>query len=90
MHRLERHVLTRELGGKPVEECGICGRFPVASEITGRADDAAAEVIVPDPIDDHACSQRVVFGCDPVSEGQPSLCVGGLVITKIRHKGLDA
>ena len=70
MQRLQRQPWRDELGGQPVEQFRV--RRPVAlqAEIVRRADDAAAEVILPDAIDHHAGRERVVLATgEPVRPG---------------------
>ena len=61
---------------------------PSATEakVTRRIDDAGAEVMVPEPIDDHPRRERVGRVCHPGSEGQPPLGVVGCCRTKLGRK----
>src|SRR5256885_55498 len=53
-----------------------CGGEAGLTKIVGRADEAAAEVVLPDAVDDDAGGERVGGGDDPV--GQRAAETGGL------------
>ena len=46
------------------------GAVAHAAEVVGRADDAGAQMVMPDPIDDDAAGQRMMGSTQPSSEGQ--------------------
>ena len=46
--------------------------FAERAEVAGRADDAAAEVVHPDAVDEHAARQRMLAVGQPVRERQPA------------------
>src|SRR5437879_944802 len=46
------------------------------SEVVGRADEAAAEMILPDAVDHHAGGKRVVWPGEPASEFEPAAALG--------------
>ena len=45
------------------------GRVAHEAEVARAADDAAAEVVLPDTVGDHTCGERVVRSRDPAREG---------------------
>ena len=47
----------------------MCRQAAANTKIIGRADQPGSEVILPDPVDDHAAGQRVVLGHDPAGQG---------------------
>ena len=55
-----------------VEQFGMRGPLAQQAEIAGRADDAAAEMVLPDAVDDHAGRQRVVAAGDGPGQFEPS------------------
>ena len=46
-------------------------RLALNAEILGRLDQAGAEVVLPDPVDDHAGRERVLRRNQPRSQAQP-------------------
>src|SRR5437867_4191950 len=46
------------------------------SEVVGRADEAAAEMILPDAVDHHAGGKWVVWPGEPASEFEPAAALG--------------
>src|ERR1041385_4805526 len=52
-------------GGEPVEELGVAGAAAHFAEVVGGVDDSAAEVVVPDAVDDGAPGEGVVGVGDP-------------------------
>ncbi len=69
MQMFETPAVLDQLGGQPVEQFGMRGAAAVEAEVVGRIDQAHAEVIMPQPIDDHPREQRIVGMGDP--RGQP-------------------
>ena len=55
---LELPAAADEFGGKPVEQLGIGGCSTRAAEVTGSGDHAAAEMMMPGPVHDHASDER--------------------------------
>src|SRR5262249_48143371 len=55
--------------GKPVEQIGMRRLRAHVAEIVWRIDDAAAEVVVPNAIDDGAPGERVARIADPARQG---------------------
>ena len=68
MHVLHAPAAADELGGQPVEQFGMRRALAHDAEIAGRADDAAAEVIMPDAIDHDARGQRIVGVGEPLRQ----------------------
>ena len=60
MHVLERPTASDEFAGQPIEQFGMRRPAAVVSEVGGRFDDAAAEMVVPQAVDHHAGRQRVL------------------------------
>ena len=59
MHFLDAPAVLDEVAGQPVEQFGMRGALAHLAEIVGRADDAFAEMMLPDAIDHHARGQRI-------------------------------
>ena len=59
-----------KFGRQPVEQLGMGGRLAQPAEIAGRADQAATEMILPDPVDDDASRQRIVGPGQPSGQSQ--------------------
>ena len=72
------HPFAIELGGQPVEQLRVRWRRALRAEILAGLDDAAAEELLPQPIDGHARDERVVFVDQPSRQSQP---VRRLVVT---------
>ena len=69
MHRLQAAALSQELAGQPVEQLGMRGRTPRETEVTRRAHDSLAKVILPDPIDHDASRERILGMAQPACQG---------------------
>src|SRR5438128_11913258 len=65
---LERAAVVAERDGEPVEQLGMAGRRAHFAEIVGRIDEAFAEVVVPDAVDDGTPGQAVFRLGDPASQ----------------------
>ena len=48
-----------QLGGQPVEQLGMARLSPHGAEVIGRLDDPFAEMMLPEPVDQHARQQRI-------------------------------
>ena len=75
-------VIRDELAGQPVEQARVRRRRAVDAEVARGADQPAAEVVVPEPVDDHAGEQGAasVFDvCDPFSKCSALQCAGGFL-----------
>ena len=69
VHRLQAPASADQLGGQPVQQLGVRRLFAHRAEVAGRGDESAAEMMLPEPVDDHPRGQRV-FGADqPVRQG---------------------
>ena len=69
MHGFEALAILDEVGRQPVEQLRMAGSFSQVTEVAGRFDDAFAEMVLPDPVDDDARRQWVVRRGDPACEG---------------------
>ena len=67
VHCFEAPAGVHELAGQPIEQFRMAGRFALHAEILARADDARAEVRLPDAIHHHAGRRRA--GCDRPASG---------------------
>src|SRR5262249_8449484 len=68
-----------ELRGEPVEQFWVRRLLAELAEVVGRGDDAAAEMVLPKAVDDHAGRQRIIFRGDPVGEHQPPAARFGIL-----------
>ena len=75
---LERAAAVAEFRRQPVEQVGVRGRGTHASEVTRRRDDAPAEVILPDTVDDRPPGERVVGAGDPAGQRHAAVSLGML------------
>ena len=77
MHRLERPAPGDQLAGQPVEQLGMAGFLAHGAEVVGRLDDPFAEMVLPDPVDQHARQERVGRGIDhPPGQLEPAAAAG--------------
>ena len=67
------HVPARlaELDGQPVEQLGMRGKLAADAEVAGRADQAGAEDLLPEPVDRDAGRQRVLGPEQPLRQAEP-------------------
>ena len=72
---LEAPAAGHEIAREPIEQLGMRGRVADDAEIAGRGDDAAAEMVLPEPIDDDACRQGMIGAGEPC--GQLGAAAGG-------------
>src|SRR6185503_7898098 len=56
---LDAPAVLDEFSRKPIQEFRMCGAIALDAEFAGCADDAFAEMIVPDAIDDHTSGQGI-------------------------------
>ena len=70
--------VVAEGGGEPVEEFGVGGEVAHVAEVVRGIDEAAAEVVVPDAVDDAAPGEGVLGVGDPVGEGGAAGAFGGV------------
>ena len=68
VHLFDAPAFARKLNRQPVEELGVGGWVTHHTEVVERGDDAASEVMVPDPVHEHTCGQRVPLGGQPLRE----------------------
>ena len=74
--RLEPPAVADQLAGQPVEQLGMRRRLPLLAEVARRGDDPAAEVVLPEPVDDHPGQQVARAPVDvgePVGQGRPAI-----------------
>jgi hypothetical protein len=76
-----------EPDGEPVEEFGVGRERTHAAEVVRGIDEAGAEVVVPDAIDDGAPGEDVGVGGDPGGEGGAA---GALFAAGIGKGGAEA
>ena len=57
MDRLEPPALADQLAGQEVEEFGVGGSLALGAEVAGSGDQPSAEVVLPEPVDDHPSEQ---------------------------------
>ena len=62
LHLFERTALPRELRGQIVEPLGMGGALAHHPEVIGCADDALAERVLPEPVDQDTRQQRIGSG----------------------------
>ncbi len=72
MKRFQAPVVLEKLLCHPVQKLGMAGRFSQCTEIIGGRDNACAEMVLPDAVDDHSGAERILFAGQPVGEGGPS------------------
>ena len=91
MQGLLRLAVIAECGRQPVEQLGVSGQGAVSAEVVGRLDDAAAEVIMPQPIGDRTPGQDIGRAGEPIGEcGPPASLVVRIGKGKRRRKGRQA
>ncbi len=71
MELLDAPAPLHELDGQPVEQLRMRRLLAHLAEVVERRDDAAAEVVVPHAVDDHARGERILGRPDPLGERQP-------------------
>ena len=74
--RLEPPAAADQLGGEPVEQFGVRRPLALRAEVAGRGDDPPAEVVLPEPVDDHPGQQVAGAGVDvghPVRQARPAV-----------------
>ena len=73
---LQAPAVLDEPVGQPVEQLGMGRRLAHRAEVARGSHQADAEVVLPDPVDDHASRQGVGRVDQPVRQGEPAQ--GGL------------
>ena len=81
--RLEPPAAGDQLGGEPVEQLGMRGRLAPNAEIARRRHDPPAEMVLPEPVDDHPGRQGIVGLGEPAGQGRPA---AGLVAVPGRSR----
>ena len=72
LQSLDRPAVGHELGREMIEQFGMARRFAAHAEVARRGHQTRAEVVLPDPIDDHAGRERVLWARDRAGEFQPA------------------
>ena len=75
---LETPVVVDQLVGEPVEQIRVRGQASVDPEIAGGFDQAGSEVVLPEPVDNHAGEQRVAWVSDPAGQRAAAGGVGSI------------
>ena len=86
-----RQPLVDQLARQPIEQLGM--RRPAAAEakVAGRADQPLTKMMMPDAIDHHSRSERIVRAGDPSGQCQAPLGLGRVGRqAQRRTDGLDA
>ena len=81
MNLLDAETAGDELIRQIVQQLGVGGAAAHATEIIGRVDDAAAEMIRPDPVHHDARGERVIGIRDPFCQ------LGARVLRTLRQLG---
>ena len=72
MQALEPPAVFHEIAGEPVEQLGVAWQFAQFTEVARCIDQAAAEVVHPKTVDEHAGRERVRAVGEPPGQGQPA------------------
>ena len=75
--RLDRPATADEVGGEPVEQFRMRRGAAADAEVVGRGDEAAAEVMLPDPVDHHPRREWMARTGEPLGELEPAAPRGG-------------
>lgn len=70
-------TFSNEAGGEMIEQCGVAGTISEYAEVIGRADDALAEQVKPDPIHQDAGWLGVGGVSQPLGQLKTATCGGG-------------
>ena len=74
-HPLDVPAAVPELEGQPVEQLGMDRPLALRAEVLDQAADARAEELLPEPVHEHPCRERILRRREPprqVEPGQPS------------------
>src|SRR5438552_2009516 len=63
-------VRRSQAARQPIQQLRVRRLRALKSQVAGSAHDAAAEVVFPDAVDDHAAGERVPFRGDPAGEAE--------------------
>src|SRR5688572_19915297 len=88
MELLETPPALHELDGEPVQQFGMGRLLTHLAEIVDCRHDAAAEVMVPHPVDDDARGQRILRRRDPLGERETA--ARGLAVRARDFRGVLA
>ena len=78
MQRFPMPALALQLAGEPIEQLGMGGPLAVVAEIARRPHDAAAEMIMPKAIGQHARRERIFGIDDPTGQSLAPLSLRGV------------
>ena len=76
MDLLERPARVNQTVCEPIEKLWVSRSVPHSAKIVGSSDEPAAEMVLPDPVDDHSCGQRVCGIGDRASQFEPATSGG--------------
>src|SRR5262245_10446838 len=77
MQGLDRPAGLDEAGGEPIEQFGVRRPLAPRAEVVAGGDEPGAEVVLPDSVDHHPRSERVLRRGNPAGQLQASTA-GGL------------
>src|SRR6185436_14548940 len=69
VHLFDAPAPRDEFAREPVEQFRVCRRFGAGAELARRRNNAATEMMLPNPIHDYARGKRVVGAGHPIREG---------------------
>ena len=78
MEVFEFPTVGDEFGGEVVEQLRVGGFAAEEAEVTGRIDDAGAEVVLPDTVGEDSRCEGVFVTGDPLGEGEAALAFVGV------------
>src|SRR2546430_16022328 len=73
MQFLDAAAVSQEIAGEPVEQFRVRRAITVEAEVVRRTDQATAEMIVPDTVDQDASREWIVRAGDPLGELEAAL-----------------
>ena len=53
-------AVLHKIGGQPIEQIGVGGRFAIEAKVARGVHDAASEMVLPNTVDEHSCGQRML------------------------------
>ncbi len=72
MHCLDAPTARDKLRRQPIEQLGVARCRPGLAEVVGSGYDSLAEMEQPDPVDHHACGERMTGLSQPLRKCQPA------------------
>src|SRR5690349_11737400 len=78
MKLLEAPLLTDQLSRQPVEQSRVRRPAAIEAKVIRRVDQANAEMIVPEAVDDDSGSQRIAGIGDPFGQAGAPRCFGSI------------